>query len=375
MGYDSADTTGAVSPGSTRPDPANEPEGAQLSMLKADSIATNLPPLPAQPAAVPWPTEQWDRAEATPADAEVFRKLTDEIFDLKGSQGVTYALLIVKNGQLCYERYDAGANAFYLQYSWSMAKSITQALTGILVREGKLDLYGGAPVEEWQHDERRHITLDQLLRMSSGLQFQEDYVDGGASDVIPMLMYEGRHDTGAFAAAKPLVHPPGSFWSYSSGTTNIICRILREAVGGGASGMLRFMNDKLFEPIGVRTATPKFDTSGTFIGSSYLLAIPQDFARFGLLYLRGGTWQGNTILPREWVDYARSPTVHTADDCYGAHWWLNPKQPHQFYCSGYDGQRILCDPDRDLIIVRLGRTPEAEVDYVWERFFELASLF
>jgi CubicO group peptidase (beta-lactamase class C family) len=344
-------------------------------MLKDDSIADNLTELPAQPAGVPWPTAHWDRAEPAADDAGRFAKLTNEIFELPPAKGVTYALLVIKNGQLCYERYDAGANAFYLQYSWSMAKSITQALTGILVEAGKLDLYEGAPVEEWQQDERRHITLDQLLRMSSGLAFREDYADGGISDVIPMLSFEGRHDTGAFAAAKPLEHPPGSFWSYSSGTTNIICRILKEAVGGGASGMLRFMNDRLFEPIGVRTATPKFDTSGTFIGSSYLLATPQDFARFGLLYLRGGTWDGAEILSRKWVDYARSPTVHTAEECYGAHWWMNPDNPRQFYASGYDGQRVLCDPDRDLIIVRLGRTAAEEVDYVWDRVFELAELF
>ena len=343
-------------------------------MLRIPPNSSSLASLPEQPLAVPWPTQHWDRAEPCPADPARFDRLTGEIFDLQGAQGVTYALLIVKNGQLCYERYNAGANAFYLQYSWSMAKSITQALVGILVRDGRLDVHGPAPVPEWQNDDRRHITLDQLLRMSSGLAFQEDYVDGGASDVIPMLMYEGRHDTGAFAAAKPLIHEPGSSWSYASGTTNIICRILKEVVGGGATGMLRFMNDELFEPIGIRTATPKFDTSGTFIGSSYLLAIPQDFARFGLLFLRGGTWDGREILPREWVDYARTPTIHTEEDCYGAHWWMNPKNPDQFYCSGYDGQRVLCDPERDLIIVRLGRTPVDEIDYVWDRVFELATL-
>lgn len=348
---------------------------ALKKILNNDAIADNLTGLPEQPTGVPWPTEHWDRAEPRPADPQRFSQLTDEIFDLPAEKGVTYALLVIKNGQLCYERYDAGANPFYIQYSWSMAKSVTQALVGILVSEGKLDIYEPAPVSEWQQDDRRHITLDQLLRMSSGLAFQEDYVDDVASDVIPMLMFEGRHDTGAFAAAKPLEHPPGSFWSYSSGTTNIICRILKEAVGGGASGMLRFMNDRLFEPIGVRTATPKFDTSGTFIGSSFLLAIPQDFARFGLLYLRGGIWDGQQILPREWVDYARSPTIHTEEACYGAHWWMNPENPSQFFASGYDGQRILCDPARDLIIVRLGRTEAQEVDYVWDRVFALAELF
>jgi CubicO group peptidase (beta-lactamase class C family) len=189
-----------------------------------------------------------------------------------------------------------------------------------------------------------------------------------------MLMFDGRHDTGAFAAAKPLEHPPGSFWSYSSGTTNIICRILKSIIGDGASGMLRFMNDELFEPIGVRTATPKFDTSGTFIGSSFLQAIPQDFARFGLLYLRGGTWDGREIVTPEWVDYARTITFHSEEECYGAHWWMNPANTNQFYASGYDGQRLLCDPDRDLIVLRLGRTPIDEIDYVWDRVYALTDL-
>jgi CubicO group peptidase (beta-lactamase class C family) len=255
-----------------------------------------------------------------------------------------------------------------------MAKSVTQALTGILVRQGRLDLYAPAPVPEWANDARREITLDQLLRMSSGLAFNEDYVDGQQSDVIPMLQFDGRHDTGAFAAAKPLVYAPGSHWSYASGTTNIICRILKETIGGGASGMLRFMNDELFEPIGVRSATPKFDTSGTFIGSSFLLATPQDFARFGLLYLRGGTWDGREIVPADWVDYARSPTHHSELECYGAHWWMRPQRPDWFYAGGYDGQRILCVPEKDAVIVRLGRTPVEKIEPVWEHLHALAEL-
>ncbi len=339
-------------------------------MRLADLIASELPDLPPQPADVPWPTSSWQRG-TTPAAIE---PVAETLFDLSAAQGVTYALLVVHRGELIYERYAHGANPIYLQYSWSMAKSITQALCGILVNRGTLDLFAPAPVAEWTSDERREITLDQLLRMRSGLGFNEDYVDGGISDVIPMLQFDGRHDTGAFAAAKPLVHAPGTVWSYSSGTTNIICRILKEAVGDGASGMLRFMNDALFEPIGVRTATPKFDTSGTFVGSSFLQAIPQDFARFGLLYLRGGVWDGLQILPRDWIDYARSPSYHDDTDCYGAHWWMRPERTGWFYASGYDGQRILCVPEKDAVIVRLGRTPESEVDYVWERVYELAEL-
>ena len=340
-------------------------------MLRPESLSSNLALLPSQPAKVSWPTEHWPRSELETGE---IAGLADEIFDLTGSQGVTYALLIVKEGKLLLERYNAGANGFYLQYSWSMAKSITHALVGILVRQERLDIYEPANVPEWQDDARSKITLDQLLRMSSGLEFAEEYTEDQDSDVIPMLQFEGRHDVGAYAASKPLIHDPGSFWSYSSGTTNIICRILKVVVGNGASGMLEFMEKELFGPIGIRTATPKFDTSGTFIGSSYLMASPQDFARFGPLYLRNGVWDGREILPEGWVDYARTPTYKDDEQCYGAQWWMVPDKPEWFYCGGYDGQRILCIPEKDAVLVRCGRTPIEEAPYVMDRLNTIGEL-
>ena len=125
-------------------------------MLRPESVSTDLISLPHQPGDRDWPTEHWHRTEIEDRD---FNRITDEIFDLKGPQGVTYALLIVREGELVYERYNAGANAFYLQYSWSMAKSFTQALVGILVKQGKLDIYAPAAVPEWKNDDRSLITL------------------------------------------------------------------------------------------------------------------------------------------------------------------------------------------------------------------------
>ena len=338
------------------------------------STAEPLFPLPPQPRGVPWPTEHWPRTPlAGPTKARVDEHAS-ALFHLTPAQGVTYALIVVKSGVVMYERYSADTNGTYLQYSWSMAKSITHALVGILVRDGRLDIHARAAVPEWQTpgDPRREVTLDQLLRMSSGLAFVEDYVDSAVSDVIPMLAATGRHDMGAFAAAKPLAHPPGTFWSYSSGTTNIICRILRDVVGDGPTGMLAFMQRELFEPIGMKSPLPKFDTSGTFVGSSYCLAIPQDFARFGYLYLRDGVWDGRRILPEGWVDYARTCTYHDAEQAYGAHWWLKHGTPW-FYASGYDGQRTLVAPDRDVVIVRCGRTPREEVQHVWDHVDAIAN--
>jgi CubicO group peptidase (beta-lactamase class C family) len=340
----------------------------QTNILHAESLDADLRSLPKQPATLAWPTDQWPRASASPAVSAQ----ANALFEHEADEGFTYALLVIKGGELIYENYAAGANPIYMQYSWSMAKSLTHALVGILAMQGKLDLYEPVAVPEWQgaSDPRREITLDQLLRMSSGLAFNEDYVDGEASDVIPMLMFEGRHDTGAFAASKPLAHPPGSHWAYSSGTTNIICRLLRDIIGNGSTGMSAFMERYLFGPLGMRTPTPRFDTSGTFVGSSFVFAIPQDFARFGYLYLRDGVWDGQRILPQGWVDYARTPTHREADEGYGAHWWLQPNRGW-FQASGYHGQRILIAPDKDGIIVRCGRT---ENDFCEPMFAKLDTL-
>ncbi|MDA1074145.1 MAG: serine hydrolase [Proteobacteria bacterium] len=323
-----------------------------------------LHPLSQHPATVPWPTSDWSRA-THPAQPEIEQAL-DDLFDLPHPHGTTYAVLIVQQGAVIAERYAAGANPIYFQYSWSMAKSVTHALVGLLVKDGRIDINDRAPVQEWlsNDDPRSAITWDQLLKMRSGLRFNEDYLDGQVSDVIPMLMGDGRFDTGAFAAAMPLDHPPGTFWSYSSGTTNIICRLLRDLTGGPTE-MLRFMQERLFEPIGMSSATPRFDNSGTFIGSSFLLATPEDFARFGYLYLRDGCWAGRRLLPEGWVDYARTVSYRDPEYTYGAHWWLAPDSP-RFMASGYDGQRILIDPANDLVAVRCGRTAVDHVQPIWD---------
>jgi len=351
------------------------------NILKKESIAGNLIDLPEQPAGLAWPTERWPTAELTVADQQQFDRHANAVFDLNDAQGVTYALLIVKGGRIVYERYDAGATRFYLQYSWSMAKSIVHALVGILVRDGRLDIYQPATVPEWQKadDPRARITIDQLLRMSSGLDFLEDYV-GRNSDVIQMLNFAGRDDMGAFAADKPLAQEPDTYWSYSSGTTNIICRIIKEIIGNGPTGMLNFMSEELFEPIGMRSATPRFDLAGTFIGSSFLLDTPRDFARFGYFYLRDGVWEGNRILPEGWVDYGRSPTYEgpsRTDEnemtAYGSHWWLTPGKT-SFFAGGHDGQRILIVPEKDLVVVRNGMTPADQIQPVWDNINALVEL-
>ena len=326
-----------------------------------------LPKLLPHPEDLAWPTDGWPRGEPITGSPDEFARLADAAFALPPEQGLTRALLVVQRGKLVHERYDHGASPIYFEYSWSMAKSVTQALVGLLVKDGLIAPDAPVPVPEWQSegDARQPITMNQLLQMRSGLEFREDYVDGQISDVIPMLMDYGRHDTGAFAAQKPLAAEPGTLFSYSSGTTNIICRVLRDIVGDGPTGMLRFMQSRLFGPVGMRTPTPRFDTAGTFIGSSFLLATADDFARFGYLYLRDGVWAGDRLLPEGWVDYARTPTFQSDEEAYGAHWWLHPQREGWFFASGYDGQRIYVVPEKDAVVVRLGRTDADNAPAMW----------
>ena len=273
--------------------------------------------------------------------------------------GLTLALLAVQGGDVVLERYGPDTSADTTLISWSTAKSVTQALLGIAIRDGYIDadLDLPAPVPEWQRadDARRAITIRHLLTMTSGLQFVEDYVDADISHCIDMLFGAGQHDVAAYAAGLPLEHEPGTVWSYSSGTTNILARMIGDAVGG-PDAMKVFVHAALFDPLGMTSADPRFDDAGTFIGSSFLYATARDFARFGELYLAGG----RDVLPGGWVEAARTPVPIVPDDepsGYGAHWWLWREFPGTFAAHGYEGQYIVVAPDRDLVLVRLGKTP------------------
>lgn len=324
-----------------------------------------LPPLPRQDPATPWPTKDWPTAPLPfHADRAALDRLLADAFDGRSDQlGETHALVIIHAGRLVLERYAPGFGPDSTFPSWSKAKSITQALAGILVGDGKIDIHAPAAAPEWDEpgDPRSMINIDQLLRMSSGLKFVEDYVPGHTSDVIDMLFGSGKADVAHYAASQPLIHPPGAHWSYASGATNIVARALASALGTpGAAAFEAFMVERLFGPLGMTSPRPKFDSAGTFIGSSYCYATAQDFARFGLLYLRNGVWEDGRLLPEGWVDYARTPTPQPPDTeelGYGAHWWLGITGEGSFSANGYEGQYTVCVPDLDLVIVRHGKTP------------------
>lgn len=319
-----------------------------------------LTPLPAQPASTPWPTVEWPEV-TLPADHPVHtviqRGYAPEALEPIGEH---QALVVVHRGRLVFERYGEGFGPDVTTRSWSMAKSITQALAGFAVMDGKLDIHAPAAVPEWREagDPRAAITPDQLLRMASGLRWAEVYLPDQPSDVIPMLFGEGQADTASFAASFPLAHTPGTEFYYSSGTTNIVSRLVADAIGAGGEAFHAFMRERLFAPLGMTSADPRFDAAGTFIGSSYCFCTPRDFAKFGLFYLRGGVWDEQRLLPAGWIDYARTQWgTDPEGGPHGAHWWADLVGPGSFSANGFEGQFIVCCPVRDLVIVRNGVTP------------------
>jgi CubicO group peptidase (beta-lactamase class C family) len=274
----------------------------------------------------------------------------------------TRAVIVVYNGQLIAEYYADGFSAKTKLAGWSMTKTVTGALIGILVKQGKLFVGSAAPVPEWQssEDPRHTITIENLLQQRSGLDFDEVYYR--ASDATRMLFQKS--DMAAFTASHPLKFQPGSVFHYSSGNSNILSRIIRQTVGD--SLYYRFPYEELFYKLGMYSAVLETDPSGTFVGSSYMYASARDWARLGLLFLNDGVFNKQRILPEGWV--AKSTKSPSADQRgYGYQIWLNtgsdssvkqyPSAPaDMFYADGFESQLIFVIPSKKLVIVRMGLT-------------------
>ncbi len=327
-----------------------------------------LVPLPPQPEGRRWPTLTWATAPVD-GDEDRLDSLLDRAFRRNPNKDLqlTLACVVVQRGRVVAERYGPGTTSLTPLISWSMGKSMLHAAVGIAVGDGLLDLDSPAVVPEWsgQGDPRSGITLRHLLAMRDGLDFSEDYVDAGTSHCLEMLFGNGAVDVAGYAASRPAAVAPDERFNYSSGTTNIASRILTDALVGSDAGADErravtgdFLQQRLFGPIGI-TAEPRFDAAGTWVASSYVYASARDFARFGLLYLRDGTWDGRRILPEGWVDHARTWVSTDPEDGlgYGAQWWLYDDGLGTFAAKGYEGQTIMCVPALDLMVVRLGKTP------------------
>jgi CubicO group peptidase (beta-lactamase class C family) len=318
-----------------------------------------------------------DAVTAAALDREI-----DALFARPVDEGVSLAIVVQRHGEVVAERYGVRpANLFEPEslpvtpdtpmISWSTAKSMTHAAVGILVGDGRIDPADPAAVPEWRGTEKEAITLLDLLEMLSGLAFVEDYVDGEASDVIDMLFGSGARDHAAYAAAKPLLHPPGTFWSYSSGSTNIVCRILGDVVAAPdaapperEAATRAFLDQRLFGPAGMPDADPRFDEAGNWVGSSYVHMPARQFARFGELYLRDGVVGDVRVLPEGWCEHGRTVVAHDPENgCdYGRHWWIWPDQPGSMAAHGYEGQYVIVLPPHDAVVVHLGKTDASARD-------------
>jgi len=332
-----------------------------------DPLTTSLHALPAPAADLTWPGETWP--EGPVPDGVDLAPALEEAFDPTGPLHQTYAVVVIHHGRLVLERYDGLVPQWDKPgkpvrpdtplLSWSMAKSMLHAVVGMLVDEGRLVPDAPAPVPAWQApgDPRGAITLQHLLEMRDGLDFVEEYEEAESSDVLQMLFGSGQQDMAAFAADRPLAAPPGTRFNYSSGTSMIISGIVARALGPGEPYQ-RFLDERLFGPLGMTSATATFDDAGTWVAASYAYATARDYARFGLLYLRDGVWDGARLLPDGWVDHGRRPrSVDPEDgDWYGSHWWSRADPHGTFWASGHEGQFIDVCPDLDLVLVRLGRT-------------------
>ncbi len=266
----------------------------------------------------------------------------------------TRSVVVLYKDQIIAEKYADGFDKNSILIGWSMTKSITSTLFGILQKQGKIDIYKDHVFPEWDDDERSKITLNDLLHMKSGLAWEEDY--SKISDVTKMLFLDG--DMSKSQLIKPAKYPPNTHWNYSSGTTNLLSGYLRKQFDSQQE-YLDFWYEALIDKIGMNSMIIETDQSGHFVGSSFGWATTRDWAKFGLLYLHQGNWNGEQLIDTSWVNYS-AKVVDGSDGKYGGHFWLNaggylPDVPKNVYsANGFQNQRVYIIPDSDLVVVRLG---------------------
>ncbi|MBE1162770.1 serine hydrolase domain-containing protein [Dyella acidiphila] len=329
-------------------------------------VFADTPPAPAPRPVLPADvTDGFAPAEAVKSTDPAINAALDQVFDEHPGEPIkdVKAVVIVKDGHVIAERYAPGFDVNTPLLSYSVAKSFTNALLGVLVRQGRLRVDQPVNAPEWRAagDPRARITIEDLLRMRSGLDIKES--DSGFDPVGRMEFL--KDDMAAYAAQQPLRTAIGSEWDYTSGNTLILDRLLGQTVGGGAKGMRDFAERELLQPAHLGNLTMEFDGSGVFVGSSYVYAPARTYARFGELYLHDGVApNGQRILPEGWVAWSRRSTL---GEPYGAGFWTNDGSSHVaaqrvaagfpkdgFYASGFLGQRIYVVPSEHLVVVRFG---------------------
>lgn len=291
-------------------------------------------------------------------------KAVASAFDKKGEKNKrTRSLLVIYKDKIIAEKYDSGFDKNSRILGWSMTKSLTATYFGILQKQGEIDINKPAPIAEWKNDKRSEITINDLLHMNSGLEWEEKY------DKIcdaTLMLFEAE-DMAKVQREKPLAGKPNESWNYSSGTTNLLSSILRSQFKTHQE-YLDFWYSSLIDKIGMDSMLVETDMAGNYVGSSYAWATTRDWGKFGLLYLHKGNWNGEQLFAENWANYVATPT-QTSKGRYGGHFWLNaggkyPDAPKDlYYASGFQGQKIFIIPSKDLVIVRFGLTDDEAFDF------------
>ena len=331
-------------------------ENAQFLIPNRTKSSSNLP--------YPYGNEEIKDTVFATINYGQLQKAVDNAFDKDGTLvKKTRAVVVLYKDQLIIEKYADGFNKNSRILGWSMTKSITSAVLGILEKQGKVSSTQTNLFPEWEDDNRSKITLNNLLQMNSGLEWLEDY--NTMSDVSKMLFLET--DMSQSQKQKPLIGKPNNSWNYSSGTSNLLSGFIRNQFKTHQE-YLDFWYTELIDKIGMSSMVIETDLAGNYVGSSYGWATPRDWAKFGLLYLHKGNWNGEQLLNESWVDYSATPT-NGSNGQYGAHFWLNaggvyPNVPKDlFSCNGYQGQRVFIIPSRELVVVRMGLTENSSFNF------------
>lgn len=295
---------------------------------------------------------------------ELVKKAVADAFDKAGKNvKKTRSVLVLYKDHVIAEKYADGFNRNTPMLGWSMTKSITATIYGILQKQGKLKVSQSHLFSDWENDKRANITLSDLLHMNSGLEWDENYSE--LSGVTRMLFLD--KDMSKRQREKPAQYKPDTHWNYSSGTTNLLSGWLRTQFKTHQD-YLDFWYTALLDKIGMHSALIETDLAGNYVGSSYGWATTRDWAKFGTLNLHYGNWDGEQIVDTTWVNYIKTPT-NTSNGRYGAHFWLNaggiyPDVPKDmFSCNGFQGQMVFMIPSKNLVVVRTGLTESPDFDF------------
>ena len=339
-------------------------EGLGAVLINDDYDFSKKPLVPKRSKAdntTPFPYGNADQKDTLFSNID-YKKLNETIDTIFNDRNKTRSVLVIYKDKIIAEKYDTGFTKESKQLGWSMTKSITSTIVGILQCERKMYVTSNNLFDEWKNDDRKNITIHNLLQMNSGLEWEENY--NTISDVSKMLFLE--EDMSKSQINKPLVGSPNQTWNYSSGTTNLISGLIRNKFNSHQE-YLDYWYSALIDKIGMNSMVIETDMSGNFIGSSYGWATARDWAKLGLLYLHNGEWNGEHLFDKDWVNYATTPTPGS-DGTYGAQIWLNaenryPDAPKNMYSfNGYKGQNVFILPNENLVIVRTGLTKNADMN-------------